>query len=132
MYDRLNSHHMQGGLKPATATFRGVPANLLVSFCEARSDMWHKVRVTARGGSKKVRYMTTCREGVESVAVFQDVHGGPLKARNHMRPAKKARAEERAELHVKRGAHGGIGGSIFRWEGPPGESEADKLEREAL
>eukprot|EP00873_Tetraselmis_striata_P024223 jgi/Tetstr1/444487/TSEL_032368.t1 len=64
--------------------------------------MWHKVRVTARGGSKKVGYMTICREGVESVAVFQDVHGGPLKARNHKRHAKKALVEARAELHVKR------------------------------
>eukprot|EP00873_Tetraselmis_striata_P028413 jgi/Tetstr1/448677/TSEL_035917.t1 len=45
--------------------------------------MWHKVRVTYRGGSKKARYMTTFREGVESVAVFKDVHGGPLKVRNH-------------------------------------------------
>eukprot|EP00873_Tetraselmis_striata_P036760 jgi/Tetstr1/457024/TSEL_043688.t1 len=67
-YDRLNSHHMQGGLKRALATFRGVPADLLVSICEARSDMWHKVRVTAPGGSKKAR----------------------------------------AELHMKRGAHGGV------------------------
>eukprot|EP00873_Tetraselmis_striata_P015227 jgi/Tetstr1/435491/TSEL_024396.t1 len=43
--DCLNGHHMQGGLKPATATFRGMPADLLVSLCEARPEMWH-----ARGG----------------------------------------------------------------------------------
>eukprot|EP00873_Tetraselmis_striata_P039123 jgi/Tetstr1/459387/TSEL_004766.t1 len=67
--------------------------------------MWHKIRVTARGGSKKAKYMTTFRKGVESVAVFKDVHGGPLKARNHMRLAKKARADARAEQHGKRGAH---------------------------
>eukprot|EP00873_Tetraselmis_striata_P035055 jgi/Tetstr1/455319/TSEL_042154.t1 len=72
MYDRLSIHHMHGGLKPPTTAFRGVPtALLIVSFCEARTDMWHKVR-------------------------------------NHMRHAKKARAEARAELHVKRGAHGGV------------------------
>eukprot|EP00873_Tetraselmis_striata_P028771 jgi/Tetstr1/449035/TSEL_036251.t1 len=98
MYDdRLNNHLMQGGSKHGTTTFRG-----------ERSDMWHKVRVTTRGGSKKVGYMTTCREGVESDAVFWDVHGGPLKVRNHMRHAKKARVEVRAELQVKRGARGGI------------------------
>eukprot|EP00873_Tetraselmis_striata_P007041 jgi/Tetstr1/427305/TSEL_017474.t1 len=52
--------------------------------------------------------MATCRDGVESVAVFHDVHGGPLKVRNHTRHAKKARAETLAELHMKRGAHGGV------------------------
>eukprot|EP00873_Tetraselmis_striata_P019843 jgi/Tetstr1/440107/TSEL_028465.t1 len=67
MYDRLSRHYMQGGLMPATATFRGVPADFLVSFCEARPDMWHK-----------------------------------------------------------------MGGYVFRWEEPPGESEADKLEREVF
>eukprot|EP00873_Tetraselmis_striata_P001635 jgi/Tetstr1/421899/TSEL_012799.t1 len=70
--------------------------------------MWHKVRLTARGESKKVRYMTTCREEVDSVAVFKDVHGGPLKVRNHRWHANKARAEARAELHIKRGARGGV------------------------
>eukprot|EP00873_Tetraselmis_striata_P011896 jgi/Tetstr1/432160/TSEL_021617.t1 len=99
---------MWGGLKPATTTFRGVPADLLISFCEARPDMWHKVRVTTRGGSKKARYISTFREGVESVAVFKDVHGGALKVRNHMRLAKKSRADARVEQHVKRGAHGGV------------------------
>eukprot|EP00873_Tetraselmis_striata_P010473 jgi/Tetstr1/430737/TSEL_000178.t1 len=98
---------MRGGFKPATTTFRGVPADILISVCEERPDMWHKVRVTARGGSKKARYMTTFREGDESVAVFKDVQCGPLKVRNHMRLAKKARADARAEQHVKRGAHGG-------------------------
>eukprot|EP00873_Tetraselmis_striata_P023029 jgi/Tetstr1/443293/TSEL_000264.t1 len=52
MYDRINGHghHMQGGLKPAMATFRGLPADLLVSFCEARPDMWHasKLKVVKR------------------------------------------------------------------------------------
>eukprot|EP00873_Tetraselmis_striata_P028863 jgi/Tetstr1/449127/TSEL_036337.t1 len=102
MYDCLSSHHMHGGLKPATATFRGVPADLLVSICEARSDMWHKVRITAPGGSKKVGYKTICREGVESVTICHDVRGGPLKVSDHMR---HDRAEARAELHVKRGTH---------------------------
>eukprot|EP00873_Tetraselmis_striata_P035889 jgi/Tetstr1/456153/TSEL_042921.t1 len=52
MYGRMNGHghHMQGGLKPAMATFRGLPADLLVSFCEARPDMWHasKLKVVKR------------------------------------------------------------------------------------
>jgi len=99
---------MRGGSKPATTTFRGVPADLLILFCEARPGMSHKVRVTARGGSKKVRCIATFREGVESVAVFKDVHGGPLTVRNHRRLAKKARADARAEQHVKKGAHGGV------------------------
>eukprot|EP00873_Tetraselmis_striata_P009138 jgi/Tetstr1/429402/TSEL_019313.t1 len=80
MHDRLNNYHMQGGLKPATATFRGVPTDP-PSSRSARHDRAcgtqgprHSPRRT-----KKVRYMTTCRERVESVAVFLDVHGGALK-----------------------------------------------------
>eukprot|EP00873_Tetraselmis_striata_P044379 jgi/Tetstr1/464643/TSEL_009397.t1 len=53
MYDRMNGHghHMQGGLKPAMATFRGLSADLLVSFFEARPDMWHaRLKVVKRAG----------------------------------------------------------------------------------
>eukprot|EP00873_Tetraselmis_striata_P001453 jgi/Tetstr1/421717/TSEL_012655.t1 len=60
------------------------------------------------GKSTTPAALTNVREGVDSVGVFHDVHGGPLKVRNHRRHAKKARAEARAELHVKRGAHGGV------------------------
>eukprot|EP00873_Tetraselmis_striata_P014280 jgi/Tetstr1/434544/TSEL_023635.t1 len=72
MYDRMNGHghHMQGGLKPAMATFRGLSADLLVSFFEARTGhVARKVPRHSPGGRKKARYMATCHEGVESVAV---------------------------------------------------------------
>eukprot|EP00873_Tetraselmis_striata_P013901 jgi/Tetstr1/434165/TSEL_002489.t1 len=68
MCGRLNNHHMRGGLKPATATFRGVPADLLVSLCEARPDMRHKVR-------NHMRHAKTRAEAHAELHVKRGAHG---------------------------------------------------------
>eukprot|EP00873_Tetraselmis_striata_P045410 jgi/Tetstr1/465674/TSEL_010317.t1 len=108
MYDRMNGHghHMQGGLKPAMATFRGLSADLLVSFFEARPDMWHasKLKVVKRTGYFHTRVVAAKEDTDMELPTGYSV--GPSDPKT--------------------------GGYVFRWEALPGKSEADKLEQEAL
>eukprot|EP00873_Tetraselmis_striata_P001534 jgi/Tetstr1/421798/TSEL_012701.t1 len=52
--ERCNSQHTQGGRKFATASFKNIPADLLVAFCQSRPELWHLVKDTTDRKGKRV------------------------------------------------------------------------------
>eukprot|EP00873_Tetraselmis_striata_P022847 jgi/Tetstr1/443111/TSEL_031167.t1 len=109
LYERCNSQHTQGGRKFATASFKNIPADLLVAFCQSRPELWHLVKdTTDRKGKRVVRYITYTSEGVASVLFLHEKHGDPLKPRQHRSAMQAARHKARREQHARRGAHGGV------------------------
>eukprot|EP00873_Tetraselmis_striata_P012761 jgi/Tetstr1/433025/TSEL_022362.t1 len=126
MYDRINGHghHMQGGLKPAMATFRGLPADLLVSFCEARPGMWHvsKLKVVKRTVYFHTGVVATKEDTDMELPAGYSVGPSDPKAWPFLTVFDDPKVYAMRET----------GGYVFRWEALPGKSEADKLEHEAL
>eukprot|EP00873_Tetraselmis_striata_P046462 jgi/Tetstr1/466726/TSEL_011199.t1 len=109
LYERCNSQHTQGGRKFATASFKNIPADLLVAFCQSRPQLWHLVKdTTDRKGKRVVRYITYTSKGVASVLFLHEKHGDPLKPRQHRSAMQAARHKARREQHARRGAHGGV------------------------
>jgi hypothetical protein len=107
LYKHCNSQFPQGGRTAATATFKSVPIDLVVAFCDAEPSLWRRMNVRSSPSKRRVKYVTTRMESIASLVCFHEKHGDPPRVVKSKSRTRAMWARARVEQHKRRAS--------FRW-----------------